>query len=53
MNFTIKSYEELEKLYRDLEIDFCDKCDGQTIHIKRGYKGNVKCLKCEENNGVK
>ena len=42
------TYEELENLQNNLKKDFCKKCELNTWHLKVGWKGCIRCMKCGE-----
>ena len=53
MNFQIKSYKELQCFINNLEDCWCRECGKITWHLKIGYKGENKCLLCEEKSDDK
>ena len=42
------TYEELENLQNNLKKELCRKCKSNTWHLKVGWKGCIRCMKCGE-----
>lgn len=51
MDWSIKSYDQLTDLYKELVLKYCKECCMTTLHIRRSfeeYNQRKSCLKCEE-----
>jgi hypothetical protein len=44
----IKNYKHFQELIADIYYSDCKKCHEHRHHLKTGFKGMIKCLKCGE-----
>ena len=49
----IKNYDDIEELFKTLLWQNCKKCNIKTLHIKKGFYYEVRCLKCGNEHRLK